>query len=394
MRGGVRRPLALASLSARDRELVEDFIRSLGVLSQRRTSKYRFYLGKIGKDLSKPFEGASSEDLRQYITRVNASGYADNTKRDIRLIVKKFFRWLRDERFVGWIRTGNPKATVSPEDVLSDLELDNLRVACKNLRNKALVETLYESALRPHEFLGLRKSDVVFDNLGGFVNVAKGKTGGRRVRLVNAVPLLANWIENHPLRSGDSPLWVDLSHGPRANPLKHSGLSIVLRTLAHNAGLEKKIHPYIFRHTRLTNLAKSMTEAQLCEVAGWRQGSEMPAMYVHFSGRDVDDAILKAHGLKKPDEVPLKAPSKCVRCGTVCNPQEEFCHKCGMALSLHAVMRKDDERAHDFQMMDKRVNELSANVALLLSELARRKSSEQTVLSKHPNKPKGGERVS
>jgi len=30
---------------------------------------------------------------------------------------------------------------------------------------------------------------------------------------------------------------------------------------------------------------------------GWVQGSGMPSVYVHLSGRNVDDAILKANGI-------------------------------------------------------------------------------------------------
>ena len=34
---------------------------------------------------------------------------------------------------------------------------------------------------------------------------------------------------------------------------------------------------------------------------GWAQGSDMPGVYVHLSGRDVDDAILKANGIIAKD---------------------------------------------------------------------------------------------
>ncbi len=36
-----------------------------------------------------------------------------------------------------------------------------MRRACDNLRDRALVETAYESAFRPHELLSLKKSSVV-----------------------------------------------------------------------------------------------------------------------------------------------------------------------------------------------------------------------------------------
>ena len=61
-------------------------------------------------------------------------------------------------------------------------------------------------------------------------------------------------------------------------------------------------------------------------------------MSVHLSGRDVDDALLRMYGRKKEGEPEPRAPRKCVRCG-VLNPAEgELCSKCGMALTLQAVM--------------------------------------------------------
>jgi ribosomal protein L40E len=114
--------------------------------------------------------------------------------------------------------------------------------------------------------------------------------------------------------------------------------------LTKKAGVEKHVKPYLFRHTRLTELSNTLTEAQLCMFAGWEQGSDMPRNYVHLSGRDVDDALLRSYGLIKPkEEKEMRTPRKCVRCGTLCGSDAETCHKCGMALTLQAALKKDEE---------------------------------------------------
>jgi ribosomal protein L37E len=184
----------------------------------------------------------------------------------------------------------------------------------------------------------------MFDDYGAVVYVRKGKTGARRVRVINAAPLLANWMENHPLRQADAPLWVDMSTNTKFEQLKWIGLSRLIRRWGKEARIEKPFTAYIFRHTRLTHLSKFMTEAQLCMFAGWTIGSKMPRMYVHLSGRDMDDTLLKAYGLKKSEELEApKVPKKCVRCGAVCNAEAETCSKCGMAMTLTAALRKDEE---------------------------------------------------
>jgi len=46
-------------------------------------------------------------------------------------------------------------------------------------------------------------------------------------------------------------------------------------------------------------MANYLTEAQMNAYFGWVQGSDMPSIYVHLSGRDIDDAILKANGVRE-----------------------------------------------------------------------------------------------
>jgi hypothetical protein len=39
------------------------------------------------------------------------------------------------------------------------------------------------------------------------------------------------------------------------------------------------------------------------EYFGWVQSSDMASVYVHLSGRDVDSALLKLHGMIQEDGV-------------------------------------------------------------------------------------------
>jgi ribosomal protein L40E len=67
---------------------------------------------------------------------------------------------------------------------------------------------------------------------------------------------------------------------------------------------------------------------------GWVQGSDMAATYVHLSGRDVDNAFLKLHGLapiENAQEEKLRLKT-CQRCKEHNSPAFKFCTKCGMPL--------------------------------------------------------------
>ena len=83
------------------------------------------------------------------------------------------------------------------------------------------------------------------------------------------------------------------------------------------AGVDKPSNPHHYRHSRASYLANHMTEAQLCKYFGWVQGSDIPAKYVHLSGRDIDDAVDAMHGLVDPEED--EDEPDVVKCGRVRN---------------------------------------------------------------------------
>jgi hypothetical protein len=108
-----------------------------------------------------------------------------------------------------------------------------------------------------------------------------------------------------------------------------------------------------------------LTEAQLKELFGWTQSSYMASIYVHMSGRDVDDALLKLHGLKeKTPEDDHQKPTRCPRCSEINPPNFKFCGKCGMALDLKAVMEKDEKMKAALSFMDESLDEKDLDMKL------------------------------
>jgi hypothetical protein len=126
----------------------------------------------------------------------------------------------------------------------------------------------------------------------------------------------------------------------------YSNVCNLLKNAAIRIGLSKSVNPHAFRHSRATHLASKLTEAQMCEYFGWIQGSDMPFTYVHLSGRDIDDAILRLNG-KIPkenvtEEFQLK---KCARCFHENPPDSHFCMTCHLPL--------DEKTAIEFEQRKK-----------------------------------------
>lgn len=296
-------------------KLLEEFVKdqeanSIGKL---RIKKYESELNTINtKYLMKSYSKLKTEDLKDIVRKIEESSYSEWTKHDFKVMVRKFAKWLNQEHkkkidtsFISIKVRNNHKL---PEELLTQDEVKLLVDNCSTIRDKALISVLYESGTRIGELLSLKTKNVEFDKYGAVLIIPNGKTGSRRVRIINSAILLKNYITNHPIRDPESFLWVtnfNRKNGDGKWTLINSQtVRKLLKTLGKKSGIQKKLYPHLFRHSRATHLANILTESQLKEYLGWTQGSNMAAIYVHLSGKNVDDAILKAHGLIKEDAKP------------------------------------------------------------------------------------------
>ncbi|PTD93804.1 integrase, partial [archaeon SCG-AAA382B04] len=173
-------------------------------------------------------------------------------------------------------------------------EIKQLAEVTEKQRNRAMIWVGYESGARPGELLTLKIRNVEFDKYGAQIMV-DGKTGERRIRLVESVPDLKNWLSMH-LEKDDTDSWLWTSR--KGGRLTYDGWYSVVKKVGRISEVKKKIYPHLLRHSRATHLAgEGLNESQLREIFGWKKGSTMPSVYVHLSGRDTDEAILDMYGI-------------------------------------------------------------------------------------------------
>lgn len=331
-------------------------------LSVPRVEKYLAHLKCLTSLFNKDFAEATRSDLEKLVRTIQQSDYSEWTKHDLRLTLKKFYRWLRnsdeDPPETAWIRVGNPNSRQKlPDELLTEEDVAKLIDACYTRRDKALVSVLYESGCRIGEIASLRVKHVA-PHTHGFQLTVFGKKGARRVLIVSSAPYLTDWLNLHPRKFDPRAyLWVTNNH--RSQRLSYSRVYDILGTAARRAGITKSFNPHIFRHSRATYLANHLTEAQMNEVFGWVQGSNMPSVYVHLSGRDVDNALLLTYGIaadtKESSESKLK-PKTCPRCNVQNPPGYKFCSRCGTVLDEKAALdlaKKSLERSQADEIMDK-----------------------------------------
>ena len=241
---------------------------------------------------------------------------------------------------------------MKPDNMIIEEEVEELVNVLKNARDRALIYALYDSGCRIGELLTLRNKHIKFDEYGAMLSFT-GKTGYREVRVIgNSISYLREWQNLHPFRNeGNAWFFFGIESENKGKKLEHANVYKFLRKGLKEANIERRIYPHLFRHTRATILASRVTEAPLEAQMGWVHGSRMTQTYVHLSGRDQDNAILKAYGIAVKEERTIESqrPSLCPRCKEPNDPKARFCWKCGMILDKTLTEKKLKDEARQIE---------------------------------------------
>jgi len=308
-------------------------------------SLLKYYNFKLADILTKA-------EIEDYILHRRETRKPRTVHNDI-IELRMFFKWLSpgNDYFEG-IRSKPPKNDLPVEQLVTPTDVTCLVDACQGQRDRAIIMLLWDSAVRLQEGLDLNVGSFVFDNNGAVV-IVNGKTGMRRIRLIDGVPDIQNWINMHPYRDDhEAPLFVTTRlYDGKHKRLDKRTVQNMMKTVSKRSGIQKNIHPHALRHARLTNLAKQgFSEMELRIIAGWEKNSDMPAVYIHLSGADVENKILEKNGLIEPNEeikTPPTKPKECPRCKTKNAYDAQYCMTCSMIIDLKKAKEFDEKINHD-----------------------------------------------
>lgn len=295
----------------------------------------------FGNWCDKKFSELNENDIYDYFDYLEtytyeregkAKHYSESSIYFYKMTLRKFLRIIEKEDLSELIKCKNSATKKLPEDILSKEDVNKLLNAAQTPRDKAIIATFYESGARKGELLSVRLKHIVFDENGCIVTLPGGKTGARRIRLVFAASYLRQWIEGHPTKDNrESYLFVSSRDSHPVISL--SALKEDLNRIAERAGVKKRVNPHAFRHARATHLAEHLTEQQMKNYLGWTESSSMASIYVHLSGKDMDNAILKMNGVIT-DETHADGlrVGRCPRCKELNSETAMYCGRCGLPL--------------------------------------------------------------
>ncbi len=290
---------------------------------------------------------ADRTDIERAMAKVEGSSLSTETKRDIRAVVKAFYKHLLGDdlaypKQVAWIKTTNRKGKRTlPEDLLTEDDIIAMMENTKYIRNKTIIAVLFDSGIRVGELLSMRIKDVDLKSNPAHITV-NGKTGMRKIPIMFSVPYLSKYLNDIGKAKPESCLWYEIGTSTsKERQLQYNAARKMLKDTAVKAGIEKRCNPHNFRHSRASYYANKLTEQQLKSFFGWTGDSRMASVYVHLSGRDIDNAVQTANGIKVENittEPKLKAKI-CQRCQLQNPVESQYCNRCGNPLDIDFTMQ-------------------------------------------------------
>lgn len=237
--------------------------------SMKTLRNYKDHAQKMIQNIGKKLVDIDEDDISTYLYRYQKEHeISKTTLRNIRASLSSFFSWLRKTGRI----SKNPMDLVEPikeeqriQEVFTDEQIVQIREACDNKRDLAIVDFLNSSMVRIGELQRLNRSDIEFNERECIVF---GK--GSKERTVyfdgNAKIHLQAYLDS---RTDNNPaLFVGLKPiNGTFERLSINGIQEMLRRYGRKIGF--RIHAHKFRRTGATrNAEKGMDSYDLKELLG------------------------------------------------------------------------------------------------------------------------------
>ncbi len=231
-----------------------------------------------------------------------------NPRSQARIIsgLKGFFGYLIFEDY----RQDNPMDLIeSPKigrklpDTLSEAEINQLIGAIDlgseaGERNRAMLETLYGCGLRVSELIGLKLSDLYFDE--DFIKVT-GK--GDKQRFVPISPVNKKYINiyskevrvHQKIQKGFEDI-VFLNR--RGRQLSRAMVFTMIKQLAEKIGLQKSVGPHTFRHSFATHLLENGADLRAIQQMLGHESITTTEVYMHIDRKHLAEVMNRFHPRK------------------------------------------------------------------------------------------------
>ncbi len=193
-----------------------------------------------------------------------------------------------------------PRQTRKLPVVLSVEEIDLLQSVInfekdEGIRNDAIIETMYSCGLRVSEVIGLKLSDLFFNE--GFIKVMGKGSKQRFVPIAfSAMKKINSYIaENRSQLKIKSEAEDILFLNRRGAQLTRAMIFTILKDLAKIAGLAKNVSPHTLRHSFATHLLENGADLRSIQLMLGHESITTTEVYLHLDKQKLKQEVEKFH---------------------------------------------------------------------------------------------------
>jgi integrase/recombinase XerD len=238
---------------------------------------YLSAVSRFAQFMRKSPEFLGREDVRRYLIDLVEKNRCAWSTYNIHLCALRFLyqETLGREMFLAGIRC--PREEKKLPVVLSLPEVQQVLDATKNLKQRALLTTLYATGLRVSELLAIKVTDI--DSQRMVIHVRLGK--GKKDRYVPLSPMLLQLLREYWSAYRPSH-WLFTASRSRA-PLAPISVNRLCQRTRQQTGLAKPLSPHVLRHTFATHLLEAGTDLRTIQLLLGHRNLKTTAIYTHVS---------------------------------------------------------------------------------------------------------------
>lgn len=232
--------------------------------SAKTLAHYKYVIEKLTAFASVPLGKIQVGHIRSFLSNEKDRGINDRTLEGYRSVYSSCFGWLHTEELIRrnpCANLGKIKCVKKIRVPFSSTDIELMREACRNLRDRAIIAFLLSTGARISEVCALDRSSIDFQAMECTV---LGKGAKERTVYIDSVAgmLLQRYFAD---RKDSSPA---LFCGKGSERLTPGGVRVMLKQIEAASGVEN-IHPHRFRRTLATNLINhGMQLQEVSEILG------------------------------------------------------------------------------------------------------------------------------
>ena len=258
-------------------------------LSESTVSQYtallRKFLGIVPKNLTE----VKSEDIMYFLAILKTRGIKDITLNNYRNYLSTFFTWLYDAEFVD----RNPIRQVKPikykkevKKPFTEVEIDKLRSACKNARERALIELLLSSGARCNEVACTNIDDLDFSTCSYHIKHGKGN----KERITFFTPVASMYLQEYLGNRKDCLIYLFPSRLDKK--INKNSIKFIIHNIGNRVGISE-CYPHKFRRTFATTMYKRGMSIQEIQKLMGHANISTTMGYIYSDVTDLKEAYNK-----------------------------------------------------------------------------------------------------